>query len=1094
MIPFFKRLYFLTFFTKSVFRNYFSKRTFCRWCIVPILFLVSPHLYSQDYIFEHLSNTEGLSQGNVWAIEQDSLGFMWIATEDGLNMYDGYNFTVFRNDANDSTSLSNDLINTLILGEDGDIWVGTYGGLNLYDRRTKTFKRFQHDPQNENSISHDVVNSIYLDSKSNLWVGTSAGLNLYLPETGTFKRYLHKENDTTSLAHNNITNSSIMEDLTGNIWIGTQGGISCFNPKKETFINFRHDPNDNTSISCNNVTSIYQDSDLNIWVGTFCGGLNRFKPADSTYIRYPFNRKDSLSVSNDYVTDILENSAGELLINTDNGLNVMNRETGVFKKYYNDPNNTHSLSSNITTCSFIDKANTLWVGTRFGGVNIYDQGKYSFTHVKHQSDKSLSNNNVSSFAEDHNGNYWVGTDGGGVNYLDRRQEAFSQVLKHEEGNSNSLSSNKVLALEVDKSGNLWIGTWAGGVNVYNPDTKKIKHYTTDPKDPTSISGDYIFDIMEDRKGNLWFVTWNMGLSKYDKSTGTFTRFDFESNNPNSLISSFLVCTLEDYLGNIWIGSGQNGLSMLNPETGQFTHYISDNSPGSLASNSIYSLYEDSKKRLWIGTNGGGLNLFNRETETFENFRKSDGLPNNVIMGIVEDNSNNIWVSTNEGLSMFNPEEKSFKNYNLNDGLQSNQFNRWAHLRLSTGELLFGGINGYNIFMPENIKRNESIPPVYITDLKLFNQSIPIGKKSVLKQDILFTDQIKLDYTQNSINIEYVALNYRKAHNNEYKYILEGFQDKWIDAGKERKATYTNLDPGTYTFKVKGSNNDGVWNENPASLIITITPPFWDTWYFKAGIILLMAAILISIYLIRIRVIKAQKLALEVQVKEKTESLSKINRELDQFAYVVSHDLKAPLRGIASLSEWIEEDLQDNTNEDVRSNFSLLKSRVNRMKDLIDGILKYSRVGRMDAEKESVNSKEVIDEVLNILSIPETFSIEVKGGFPTILSNRTWIEQIFTNLISNAIKYHDKDKGKIIISYHSDIRFHYFAVQDDGPGISEEHQEKIFTIFQTLQPKDATESTGIGLSIVKKIVEEHGGSIWVESDGKHGSKFIFTIPK
>ncbi|ELR73427.1 GGDEF domain protein [Fulvivirga imtechensis AK7] len=1009
-------------------------------------------------------------------------------------MYDGYNFKIFRNDANDSTTISNDLINDIKLDVNGDIWLATYGGLNLYDREYGVFKRFLHDPANNQSLSGNVVNALLFDSKGRLWVGTSYGLNLFIKETGTFKRYVQKDGEANSLIHDNIANSAMIEDHLGNLWIGTHAGISYFNPETEKFINYKHDREDITTISCSHVTSFYEDSDKTIWVGTFCGGINRFNPSDSTFVRYPYERTDSLSLSDSYVTSINEDAEGQLLINTDNGLNVMNRKTGVFKKYFHDPENVHSLSSNITTCTFIDVNNRLWVGTRFGGINIFDKDKYSFKHIRHKGGKGLSNNNVTSFAEDQKGNYWVGTDGGGVNYFDRGKNDFTKLLMHRADKPNSIGSNKVLALEVDRSGNLWIGSWAGGVTVYNPETDEYRHYKNNPDDPNSLSGDYIFDIMEDSQGNIWIGTWNNGFSRYNKDKDNFTQYTYK-NDRNDISYAIVVCMYEDHLGKIWVGTGQNGLDMFDPITEKFTHYGSSGiNNGSLPVNSIYSLYEDSKNRLWIGTNGGGLCMFNRETATFEVFRKQDGLPNNVIMGILEDNNTNIWLSTNEGLSMFNPEEKTFKNYGLHDGLQSNQFNRWAYRRLSTGELLFGGINGYNMFLPENIKSNEYIPPVYITELRLFNQVIPVSKDGPLRKSLLYTSQITFNYKQNYINLDYVALNYRKSYNNQYKYILEGLQDHWIEAGPERKATYTNLDPGEYIFKVKGSNNDGVWNEDAASLKIIITPPFWDTWFFKVAVALLAVGILISVYLVRMRVVKAQKAALELQVQEKTQSLTKINRELDQFAYVVSHDLKAPLRGIASLSEWIEEDLEENTNEEVKSNFTLLKSRVSRMKDLIDGILQYSRVGRMSAEKETVSSGELINEVLSILSIPDGFNVEVTGDFPVIQTNRTWTEQVFTNLISNAIKYHNRDTGNITIAYHSDQKFHYFSVKDDGPGIAEEYHEKIFMIFQTLQPKDTTESTGIGLSIVKKIIEEQGGSIWVESDGINGSKFIFTLPK
>lgn len=1068
----------------------FFRRLFICYIIFSSSFIKG---YGQNYLFDHLSNQNGLSQANVWKIAQDSLGFIWIATEDGVNKYDGYRFTIFRNDDGDSTSLSNDLVNDLIIGKQNNIWLATYHGLSLYDRKQQQFKNFLHNPKDDSSISSNVVTSLCLTTNGQLWIGTSNGLNLYNEKTDSFKRFKHDEKDPNSLVHNNLSISSIIEDNQGYLWIGTQNGLSRFDPVQEKFDNFNHIPGDTTSISCGHITSFYQDSDNNIWVGTFCGGLNLYNPTDNTFTKYLVEGKGKTALADNYITSINEDASGMLIVSTNTGLYVMNKRSGELSKYLHDPDNNRSLSSNITTCTFIDSNDRLWVGTRFGGINIYDKGKYAFSHINRHHKKNLPHDNITSFAEDDKANYWVGTDGGGAGYYDRRENAFVKVLQNEEGNPNSLINDKVLAVEVARDGKVWIGLWAGGINVYDPATGKYRHYLNDLNDPKSLSGDYVFDIMEDSNGNMWIATWGSGFNKYNSKDDTFTRYIPGDPAGQADSHSIVVKLLEDHFGNIWIGTSQNGLFRFNPNTEQYFHYKESNALGSLPVNTIYSLYEDSKKRLWVGTNGGGLSLLDRETDTFTVFRKKDGLPNNVIMGILEDDNNHIWVSTNQGLSKFDLEQKDFENYDLNDGLQSNQFNRWAYLKLSSGELLFGGIDGYNKFKPENIETNKHVPPVYITGLKLFNQTLASENK-IFKHNILFTDQVHLNYRQNSIIIEYVALNYRKSYNNQYKYKLEGFQDEWIEAGTERKATYTNLDPGEYVFKVKGSNNDGLWNEKEASIIITITPPFWDTWYFKTGVVLLLIALLASAYFVRVRVMKAQKEELEIKVKEKTESLSKINKELDQFAYIVSHDLKAPLRGISSLSEWIEEDLEDTKNDDVKANLTLLKSRVSRMKDLIDGILRYSRVGRMTAEKKNLDSGELIEEVVSILEIPEGFQVEIKGKFPQIYSNRTWTEQVFTNLISNAIKYHDKATGVITIAYHSDKSYHYFSVEDDGPGISEEYQEKIFMIFQTLQPKDTTESTGIGLSIVKKIIEEQGGSIWVESDGKNGSKFIFTLPK
>jgi streptogramin lyase len=516
----------------------------------------------------------------------------------------------------------------------------------------------------------------------------------------------------------------------------------------------------------------------------------------------------------------------------------------------------------------------MWVGTRFGGLNIYDKEKYGFLHYKYNSyeQNCLSNNNVTDFAEADDGTVYITTDGGSLNHFDPRTGRFENFI-------GKFSTNKILSVAIDKNKNLWLGTWAGGLNFYNPQTKKVKTYYYDANNPRSLSNDNIFDIHVTRSGDVWIGTWGNGVCKYNYDTDDFTRFVHDDKDPNSLSGSPIALIHEDSSGKIWIGTEQEGLDLYDPETGKFTHYQTGPEEGKLSSNAVYSIYEDSKKRMWFGTNGSGLNLFDANLQTFTVFRQKDGLPNDAILGILEDSNGNIWMSTNKGISRFDPEKNVFKNYTESDGLQSDQFTRWAFRKLSSGHLLFGGTNGFNMFHAENIRENTTVPPVYITDFKLFNRSVAIGEDQILKKNVMVTDEIELDNNQNIFSIDFTAINFRQPEKNRYKYIMEGFQEDWIDAGSERKVSYTNLSPGEYTFKVIASNNDGVWNTEGATLKINIIPPFWRTWWFTSLVVAAAASAIIGYNRYIKKKAKQQQEDLKRVIEERTREITLQSQEI-----------------------------------------------------------------------------------------------------------------------------------------------------------------------------------------------------------------------
>jgi ligand-binding sensor domain-containing protein len=847
--------------------NFIRKYIFSFW----IFFLSGiAGAFSQNIKFDHLSVKQGLSQGNVVDIYQDHLGFIWVATEDGLNFYDGYNFTIYRNNPADPKTISNNNVDCFVEDKLGNLWIATRNGLNYYNRELNTFEHFFNDPNDPSSLASNTISYLYIDSNNNLWVGTTGGLHLYNPATKKFKRFNHDDNNPKSLAQDAIEGA--VEDSMHRLWFGTRGGLSMLNADSTTFTNYFSDPNDNTTLSSNILITLYEDKDHFLWIGTYDGGLN--KMVGNKFIQYKIDPANPKTIGGNYVYQMAENAAGEMWIATDGALNKMDRAAGTFMRYMPIAGDENSLSNSCVTKVYFDVNGIMWAGTRFGGINIYDKGKYIFKHFKYTSynPNCVNANNITAFAEHKDGNFWVCTDGGGVNYYDRKTEKFSNLY-------NLCTNNKTLAIAQDKNEGLWIGMWAGGVNYYDPKTKKIKRYLHDPQNPKSLSDNSIFDILIDHEGTVWFATFQGDICKYNPATDDFTQFKHDPNNPNSFAGSVVVVLFEDSFNKIWAGTEQQGLDMLDPQTGVFTHYKGGNEPGQLSGNNVYDIFEDSKKRIWVGTSDAGLNLFSRETKKFKTFRRKDGLPNDAIQCILEDPKGDIWLSTNKGLSRLNTETMTFKNFSESDGLQGDQFNRWSSIRLSTGELLFGGTNGFNMFTIDDIQENTYKPPVYITDFKLFNKSAAIGEKEVLKRNIVLTKEITLSYTQNIFSFDFTGLSFRKAEKNQYKYIMEGFQDEWIDAGSERKASYTNLSPGEYTFRVKASNNDGVWNDTGAAVKITIIPPFWKTWWFNTSIVLVIIYSVLAYIRYQKKKAKQQQKELEAIIEERTREVSLQSQEI-----------------------------------------------------------------------------------------------------------------------------------------------------------------------------------------------------------------------
>ncbi len=828
--------------------------------------------------FRHLTIEHGLSLNNVNTTFQDSRGFIWICTEDGLNRYDGYNFKIYKHNPANPASISSSFVRKIIEDDNGNLWIITDHGLNMYDWDTDSFVRYLHDPDNSNSIASNGGHDLFFDTKGRLWILTYDRISILDVQTGTFSLIAHDPDNPNSLPGNQSRH--IAEDDQGRFWIATFNGLSFYDEQQHRFTNFMPQRNNPNSLSGRRIQKLLFDSKSRLWIGTLDRGISLYNPSTGNFTNFSHDPRKTNGLPHNEVHSIVESSDGSIWIGTSGGLSLYNETTQTFTNYSRFRGDPESLSSNVVTDIGFDSMNTMLISTRFGGVNIYDPDGKKFMHYRSNSldTYGLNDNNVSSFAEDSLGNVWIGVEEGGLNYFDRKTNRFSHIMANP-NNPGGLVNNKVIALAKDQFGKLWIGTWAGGVNVFDPKTNIFKHYINIPNVPNTLSGNHIFYILEDSKGIIWIATWDGSLSRYNRDTDDFTQYLPNPDDPHSLPQSPCDMIAEDHLGNLWIPHGGEGLSMYDREKDHFIRFVNTNEPGSLAHNNLSVVFEDSKQRLWVGTNGG-LCLFHRETGTFTTYRTEHGLPGNVIVGILEDDHGNLWLSTNYGLSRFNPETLTCKNFDASDGLQSNQFNRWAFKKLSSGEMLFGGLNGFNLFHPDNIFENTFVPPVYTVGFRLRNEEVEIGPGSVLSRNILTTSRIELSHKHEMITFEFAALNYRQTERNQYMYMLEGFNDAWINLRNDRTVSFASLKPGDYTLRVVASNNDGVWNMDGASLEIKVLPPFYGTWWFRGLLIMVIIICFYSFYRYKLHAVSRKAMALEAAVRERTAMLDERNNELN----------------------------------------------------------------------------------------------------------------------------------------------------------------------------------------------------------------------
>ncbi len=832
-------------------------------CLGLTLGVVSPAQAVAEVVrFERLTVDQGLSQSWVRTIVQDEQGYLWLGTEDGLNRYDGYEFDIYRHDLEDPDSLADSNVITLLEDAEHRLWVGTLNGLDRLDREANRFIHYRSDAYNSSSLGGMEISVLYQDRQGVMWVGTEdGGLNRYDPASDSFTRYQFAAQDSTSLSNNDVL--SIFEDHEGILWVGTAlGGLNALDPATGKFTRYRADPADPSSLSSDAVRAIYEDRLGNLWVGTDTGGLNLFDRQTKTFKQYRYQMDDAYSLSGDEVRVIYEDRAGELWIGTKTGLNRMDRNLGQFTRFQHDPSDIYSISSDSIWSLYEDRGGILWIGTGGGGVSKYAGSlqKFSLHQNRPQQTATLSDNDVLAIATDKHGSVWVGTHFGGLNRLDDAANDV-RVFRHDPRNPTTIAGDDVRALLVDHTGRLWVGLNRGGLDYLEPYTDDFIHMANTSEDPDGLGEDRVATLFEDRDGNLWVGLWTQGMDRLDRSSETFTHYKHDPSESNCLVDNRVRAIYQDHQGLFWIGT-YGGFSIWDSQTNRFTNYSNDpNNPNSLSNDIVRAFHEDESGNMWIATYGGGLNYFERETQKFTRYTIKDGLPSNALYSILADDSGELWISSNSGLTRFEPKQTLFRNYTPKDGLQGDEFNGGAAFRNSDGEMFFGGINGFNSFYPEQVTDNSSVPPVVITAFRKFNKTV--------RTDLRPGETIELDYTENFISFDFAALDYYAPLRNQYAYMLEGFDRQWVAAGTRRYASYTNLRGGDYVFRVRGSNSDGIWNVDGFAVNIHIKPPFWEKWWFFGMIFVVLAGGVFGAYRMRVQEIKDRNRALEVQVRERT---------------------------------------------------------------------------------------------------------------------------------------------------------------------------------------------------------------------------------
>lgn len=1059
-----------------------------------------------DINFTSITTKEGLSSNTVNVILKDRYGLVWFGTEDGLDKFDGINLTVYRHKPGDAQSLPANEVLSLHEDGAGNLWIGTSGGsLSRYDRQINAFVNFP-SANSPNTISNNVIRGINSDHSGNIWVVHYAGANILDPKTRRVVNLdLPKGGINSAVPIEGIT---IFKDSRQRMWIGTNEGLFCFHPKSKAPVRYTHSNQHPSGLSGNRVNAVAEDKKGNIWVGTN-NGLSLLQSGSDGFVTYKPNPEPYGPPSSNFINAIAVDG-DKLWLGTSSGLDILDTRTGAIRRLRHDYRNIHSLTAPSVRYINIDPQGIYWLGTNGGGVNKYDKNLNLFNLVQSNvfDPQGLRAPVVTAFEEAQNGNVYVGTQGGGLSLFDPN----SKLFQHYNIQSNRENAGRyltVLALEMNKKGQLMVGTYAEGLFVFDPATGKYQQLLQG-SNPEDLNANDIYCIKEDRKGNMWVGTNGAGINVLNSAHKVIIRYTPTPKAANDVllpINGYIRDIEEDRVGNIWIATHGGGIAIFNPASGTFKIYNTENSQ--LPNDKVQSLLEDNNGNIWAGTFGGGLALYNRSTGQFSVFSEKDGLPNSNVYNVVKDLNGLIWISTNKGISSIDPRTKTINSYSHHNGLQNNNFVHGAGLSLSNGFLFFGGLEGFNYFNPKYLKKNNNVPPVLITDLKISNQSVHPSPDGPIAAAISVAREINLDYKQN-FALSFVGLNFTSPGQNQYAYKLEGFDKDWNYVGSSTSVSYTNLDPGEYTFRVRASNNDGVWNTKGTSIKIHVHPPFWRTVYAYIFYLLATAGLLFYFRYRGIQKLK-RKFALEqvrINAEQERKQAMRIH-ELDQlkikFLTNLSHEFRTPISLILGPVDRL---LSQENNQQEKGQLFMIKRNAKRLLNLVNQLLDFRKMEEQEltlqaSEGELVSFvKEVSDSFRDLSErkkIAFVFSSEIDQLHTCFDHDK--IERILFNVLSNAFKF-TLEGGTIGLALeHSNHpldqsrKWIAIKVRDTGVGIAADKKEQIFERFfqDTSAATILNQGTGIGLSITQEFVKLHGGTIEVDSELNKGTTFCIHLP-
>ena len=1049
--------------------------------------------------FEHLTVRDGLSMRTVNSILQDSVGYVWLATESGLDRYDGYSIREYRRQRGALHGLASDYIWSIAEDAGGDLWLATDGGgVARWVRKTDQFQQFRHDPQLPQSLASDAVRSLVIDARGQVWVGTKdKGLDVLDPKSGESRHYRHRDSDPRSLADDSV--DTVYADRAGRIWIGTDRGLSVYDPATDGFHSIKASI-DGVALDDLRIRSIREDHAGMFWLGTVKQGLFRLDPDTNRLTVFRHDPLNPKSLSQDSVWSILEDNAQRLWVATGDGLNLFDRAKESFTRYGHDSDNPQSLHSSIVSSLYQDRGGILWVGTREGGVSHWNPRSWLFGHYFSDAFRATS---VNSIADDGAGKVWVGTLAGLVE-IDSRTGR--------ERRYDGLTENRIMALLYDHHGALWIGTMSGGLNKLDIATGKIQAFRSVPDDPSTLPADAIMTLYQDRTGSLWAGTFRGGLANIDRTTGKVTRFPFAPGNANALSSSKASAIVEDSLGNLWIGTDGGGLNLLEVKSGRFHAYRRDDrDPNSLGDDTVYALHIDHHGDLWVGTAGAGLDRVvgssaEPGTVRFESQAHLEGMSSEVVYGIESDREGRLWLSTNNGLARFDPQSHIIRMFHQVHGLQDEEFNFNAHNAGADGTLFFGGNNGFNAFSPDLVEADTPAPRVVLTTAAKLNRPMAAQELPGAARPL------QLAYDDKLVTLDFAALDFTSPANNRYAYQLEGFDSDWIDAGAMHRATYTNLAAGDYTFKVRAANADGIWSTAGLSIPVHVAPAPWNT--LAARLLYVLAGAAVLAYLWRFQRQRRERelrynRELEQTVHVRTRELEERNQQLQvlsraktDFVARMSHELRTPMNGVLGMTSLL---LDTHIDQSQRRFAEAIHRSADSLLAIVDDVLDFSKIeaGRLQLDPVDCDLIELFEQTVEMLAArAATKGIELlcdspAAALPRVKLDPVRLRQVLVNLGGNAVKF--TERGEVILrlellgSEEGSLKLR-IAVADTGVGIAPENQARIFDEFAQ---EDASTTrrfggTGLGLAIARQLIELMGGRLALSSEPGKGSTFSFEL--